>query len=211
VEAVRTVEQGRRLRDVLRPSGFVQLVGASGPDVRFDRGPCPRFGGRRKRGQHHQVLGRSRGGFSTKIHLKTDLDGDYLAFDLSGGEKGRRSFQCSSISVLISSARHHRRRQPPRRATARNRSSPFHTKRTPGSGPPAKVMRSSASASGSKHLSGSNNHHRYAKRCDGDNESVQRLPRHTDYVGEIPGQRKVSIGHPGQQKHKDGHRSRFRE
>jgi hypothetical protein len=36
---------------------------------------------------HNQALGRSRGGFSTKIHLKTDLDGDYLAFDLSGGNR----------------------------------------------------------------------------------------------------------------------------
>ena len=38
-----------------------------------------------KRGQH-QALGRSRGGFSTKIHLKTDLDGLPLDFHLTGGE-----------------------------------------------------------------------------------------------------------------------------
>lgn len=41
-----------------------------------------------KRGQDGQALGRSRGGFSTNIHLKTDFDGLYLAFDLTGGEKG---------------------------------------------------------------------------------------------------------------------------
>ena len=35
-----------------------------------------------------QALGRSRGGFSTKIHLKTDNDGHVIAFDLTGGEKG---------------------------------------------------------------------------------------------------------------------------
>lgn len=29
-----------------------------------------------------------RGGFSTKIHLKTDFDGYPIAFDLTGGEKG---------------------------------------------------------------------------------------------------------------------------
>nr|WP_278502716.1 transposase [Brucella intermedia] len=29
-----------------------------------------------------------RGGFSTKIHLKTDFDGHPIAFDLTGGEKG---------------------------------------------------------------------------------------------------------------------------
>ncbi|CAN7501244.1 transposase [Paracoccus pantotrophus] len=34
------------------------------------------------------MLGRSRGGFSTKIHLKTDFDGHLIAFDLTGGEKG---------------------------------------------------------------------------------------------------------------------------
>ena len=39
-----------------------------------------------KRGQQHQALGRSRGGFSTKIHLKTDLDGRPLDFHLTGGE-----------------------------------------------------------------------------------------------------------------------------
>ena len=31
-------------------------------------------------------FGRSRGGFSTKIHLKTDLDGNPLEFHLTGGE-----------------------------------------------------------------------------------------------------------------------------
>ncbi len=31
-------------------------------------------------------MGRSRGGFSTKIHLKTDFDGLPLAFHLTGGE-----------------------------------------------------------------------------------------------------------------------------
>jgi transposase len=39
-----------------------------------------------KRGQQNQALGRSRGGFSTKIHLKTDLDGRPLDFHLTPGE-----------------------------------------------------------------------------------------------------------------------------
>lgn len=88
VEEVQPVEQGRSLRVVFRPFGLVQLVGASGADVRFGGGSCPRFGGKRKREQHNQALSRSRGGFSTKSHLKTDFDGDCLAFDLSRGEKG---------------------------------------------------------------------------------------------------------------------------
>lgn len=40
-----------------------------------------------KGGQQGQALGRSRGGFSTKIHLKTDLDGHPLAIDLTAGQE----------------------------------------------------------------------------------------------------------------------------
>ena len=39
-----------------------------------------------KRGQEGQALGRSRGGFATKIHAKSDASGDIIAFDLTGGE-----------------------------------------------------------------------------------------------------------------------------
>lgn len=39
-----------------------------------------------QRGQEGQALGRSRGGFSSKIHLKLDFDGFPLAFHLTGGE-----------------------------------------------------------------------------------------------------------------------------
>ena len=35
----------------------------------------------------HQALGRSRGGFSTKIHLATDALGNALRFILTGGER----------------------------------------------------------------------------------------------------------------------------
>jgi transposase len=38
------------------------------------------------RGQENQALGRSRGGFSSKIHLKTHFDGLPIAFHLTGGE-----------------------------------------------------------------------------------------------------------------------------
>jgi hypothetical protein len=33
-----------------------------------------------------EALGRSRGGFSTKIHLRTNAKGDPLIFDVTGGE-----------------------------------------------------------------------------------------------------------------------------
>jgi transposase len=42
---------------------------------------------RRKRGnQNQQALGRSRGGFSTKIHLRTNAKGNPLTFDVTSGE-----------------------------------------------------------------------------------------------------------------------------
>ncbi len=44
------------------------------------------LGGRSKGGQEGQALGRSRGGFTTKIHAKSDASGDIIAFDLTGGE-----------------------------------------------------------------------------------------------------------------------------
>jgi transposase len=48
--------------------------------------PRSRVGSRRKRGQENQSLGRSRGGFGTKIHIKCDLDGLPLDFHLTGAE-----------------------------------------------------------------------------------------------------------------------------
>jgi transposase len=44
-----------------------------------------------RRGQKNLALACSRGGFSTKIHLKTDFDGFPIAFDLTGGEKADSS------------------------------------------------------------------------------------------------------------------------
>src|SRR6476469_754195 len=73
-------------RSVLRCPGGDERDGAFGADVRFHRGARPCLGSRRKRGQHDQALGRSRGGFSTKIHLKTDFGGLPIAFHLTGGE-----------------------------------------------------------------------------------------------------------------------------
>src|SRR4051794_5769799 len=58
----------------------------SGSDARLHRRAGACLGRRRKRGQTGQALGRSRGGFSTKIHLKADLDGRPLAFHLTEGQ-----------------------------------------------------------------------------------------------------------------------------
>ncbi|MFG1315560.1 IS5 family transposase [Xanthobacter autotrophicus] len=79
---------GRRVRAVLRNPRLVEPHRPSGPDVRFHRGARPCLRRRSKRGQEGQALGRSRGGFSTKIHLKSDFDGQPIAFLLTGGEAG---------------------------------------------------------------------------------------------------------------------------
>ena len=86
VEAVLAIEQVRRLRCILRNARGIERKRASRADVRFHCGARTCFGGGSKRGQENESLGRSRGGFSTKIHLKTDFDGLPLAFVLTGGE-----------------------------------------------------------------------------------------------------------------------------
>jgi len=86
LEAVLAAEPARRVRSVLPVAGGAQRDGASRPDVRFDRRAGACLGSRGQRGQETQALGRSRGGFSTKIHLKTDFRGNPLDFHLTGGE-----------------------------------------------------------------------------------------------------------------------------
>jgi transposase len=86
LEALRPSEQGRRVRGVLRRPRRHEFVGASDPDVRLHRRARACVGRRRQRGQETQALGRSRGGFTTKIHAKSDASGDIIAFDLTGGE-----------------------------------------------------------------------------------------------------------------------------
>jgi len=86
LEALRPLEQGRRVRGLLRRARRDEFVGASDPDVRFHRRARARVGRRRQRGQETQALGRSRGGFTTKIHAKSDASGDIIAFDRTGGE-----------------------------------------------------------------------------------------------------------------------------
>ena len=86
LEALLALEPQRRVRNFLRSARLLERAGASRADVRLDRHPRACVGGRRKRGQDGEALGRSRGGFSTKIHLKTDLDGYPIGFHLTGGE-----------------------------------------------------------------------------------------------------------------------------
>ena len=86
MEALLALESVRHVRVLLRNARRTQPKRSSRADVRLYRGARACFGGGRKRGQKNESLGRSRGGFSTKIHLKTDFDGLPITFILTGGE-----------------------------------------------------------------------------------------------------------------------------
>jgi transposase len=88
LEALLAPEPGRRVRGLLRGARCLEPYRPSRADVRLHGGAGACLGSRRKRGQDGQALGRSRGGFSTKIHLKVDLNGLPLAFHLTGGQAG---------------------------------------------------------------------------------------------------------------------------
>ena len=92
------LEQRRRVRGVLRHARLDEFHGASHSDVQLDHRARACVGGRGERGQEGQALGRSRGGFTTKIHAKSDASGDIIAFDLTGGEASTRvtSEPCST-------------------------------------------------------------------------------------------------------------------
>jgi transposase len=86
LEAVLAAQPLRCVRGLPATAGGDQQERARGAILRQYCGACACFGRRRKRGQQNQALGRSRGGFSSKIHLKTDFDGLPIAFHLTGGE-----------------------------------------------------------------------------------------------------------------------------
>ena len=97
VEAVRPAEQGRGVRGLFRHTGRDESDRASDSDVRFHDSACACLSGGRKRGQNGQALGRSKGGFTTKIHAKADGCGDLIAFDLTGGEAS----DCTHFETLL--------------------------------------------------------------------------------------------------------------
>ena len=59
--------------------------------------PRPCLGSRRKRGTHRRALGRSRGGFTSKLHCLADALGRPLAFHLTVGEAA----DCKAYDHLI--------------------------------------------------------------------------------------------------------------
>ena len=50
-------------------------------------------------GQAHEALGRSRGGFSTKPHLRAEGGGKPLAFVLSGGERHESRYVAALLTL----------------------------------------------------------------------------------------------------------------
>src|SRR5215211_7445312 len=85
-EALLAPEPGGRVRSLLRRACRNQPHRALGSDARLHHRSGACLGRGRERGQQDQALGRSRGGFSTKIHLKVDLGGLPLAFHLTEGQ-----------------------------------------------------------------------------------------------------------------------------
>ena len=59
--------------------------------------PCPCLGSGRKRGIHRRALGRSRGGFTSKVHCLSDARGRPIAFHLTPGEAA----DCKAYDDLI--------------------------------------------------------------------------------------------------------------
>ena len=60
-------------------------------------GSRPRLGSGRKRGIHQRALGRSRGGFTSKVHCLGDARGRPIAFHLTPGEAA----DCKTYDTLI--------------------------------------------------------------------------------------------------------------
>jgi transposase len=83
---LRPLARSRRVRSALRRLGRERRGRGAGADARQHRRPRAPARGRRQRGQDGQALGRSRGGFSTKLHLRCDARGLPLALVLTPGE-----------------------------------------------------------------------------------------------------------------------------
>jgi transposase len=83
---LRPLARPRPVRGALRRPGRERRGRGAGADARRHHDPRPPARGRRQKGQDGQALGRSRGGFSTKLHLRCDARGLPLALVLTPGE-----------------------------------------------------------------------------------------------------------------------------
>ena len=95
-QPVPEMERGRglgdRSRDARRSHGGQRPL-----QHRQHHSPRPCLGSGRKRGTHRRALGRSRGGFTSKLHCLADALGRPLAFHLTVGEAA----DCKAYDALI--------------------------------------------------------------------------------------------------------------
>ena len=83
---LRPLARPGRVRGGLRRPGWERRGRRALADAGQHHDPRPPACGRREGGQDGQALGRSRGGFSTKLHLRCDAQGLPLALVLTPGE-----------------------------------------------------------------------------------------------------------------------------
>ena len=76
---------------------LAETMAESGLQHRQHVGSRPCLGSGRKRGIHRRALGRSRGGFTSKIHCLGDARGRPIAFNLTPGEAA----DCKTYDTLI--------------------------------------------------------------------------------------------------------------
>src|SRR5665213_350516 len=87
IRALHALEQARGVGCRIRDAGESWASRRRGTRHRFhDRTGAPACRRRKRGNQNQEALGRSRGGFSTKIHIRTNAKGNPLTFDVTGGE-----------------------------------------------------------------------------------------------------------------------------
>jgi hypothetical protein len=87
VRALHAIEQDWRVGRSVRSPGESWATSRQGACHRFhDRAGSPACSRCKRGNQNQEALGRSRGGFSTKIHLRANAKGNPLTFDVTGGE-----------------------------------------------------------------------------------------------------------------------------
>ena len=86
LSAVSALDTGRRLGTGPVRAQRQRGKPRSGSDDRQHRYPGPSLGSWRKRGTQRQGFGRSKGGFTTKIHLIANAHGLPVRAEISGGE-----------------------------------------------------------------------------------------------------------------------------
>jgi len=96
LSTVPAVERSRGLGDRRRDAGR-DHGGQRSLQHRQHHRSRPRLGSGRKRGTHRRALGRSRGGFTSKLHCLADALGRPIAFHLTGGEAA----DCKAYDRLI--------------------------------------------------------------------------------------------------------------